>query len=148
MNASQKLTPFRSGQKLPAEALNHIVEFVKRMFVQGKGIEIKRIGDQLSIEATGQPIPRVGTSEGSPTAPSSKGRYKCPVVYSLPAVPTAADTYQMVYWTSEDEPHEEGEGFQEGTGDNTVWWTRTDLTRWYPMTYSELDGEPGETELE
>jgi hypothetical protein len=76
-----------------------------------------------------------GTSPGDD--PTGKGRSNCPTVESLPAVPTTSETFQHVFWTSEGD----------GTGDNGVWWTRTGLTRWYPMIYSTKDGAPGEEEL-
>lgn len=74
------------------------------------------------------------TEEGGAGA---NGRVTCPTVEELPAVPTVANLLQFVFWTSAGA----------GDGDDQVWWTRTGLTRWYPMTYSTLNGTPGSTEL-
>lgn len=63
-NFSQKVPAFKRGSALPADSLNHVVEAVKRMIVKGAGIEIKSVGDQIVISATGQPIPRIGGSGG------------------------------------------------------------------------------------
>lgn len=64
------------------------------------------------------------------TTPSS-AVFSVSKVLELPAVPATAETFQMVFWSSE------------GTGDDKVWWTYTGLTRWYPMAYTTLDGTPG-----
>lgn len=74
------------------------------------------------------------TGEGGAGA---NGRLVCPTVEELPAVPTDTDILQFVFWTSAGA----------GDGNDNIWWTRTDLTRWYPLTYSTLDGTPGATEL-
>lgn len=77
-----------------------------------------------------------GAGGGDGTA-GANGRMVCPDVEELPAIPTEADILQFVFWTSAGA----------GDGDDQVWWTREGLTRWYPMTYSTLDGTPGSTEL-
>lgn len=75
-----------------------------------------------------------GSTDSSET---NNGRFSVPVVETLPAVPVGANVLQIVFWTSEGD----------GTGDDQPWWTYTGLTRWYPMTYSTLDGTPGEDGL-
>jgi len=56
LNPSQKMPTFNRGQALPADALNHVVEAVKRMIKEGKGIHIESAGDQIVIHAKGQPM--------------------------------------------------------------------------------------------
>jgi hypothetical protein len=146
MDTRQKLTPPRPGSPTRANDTGHIIAAVKRMLIQGAGIYLRPMGDQIQINATISQIGPVNSGE-SATAPSTKGRITCPTVYSLPAIPTNGNTFQMVFWTSEDEPHDEGEDFQAGTGDDSVWWTRNTMSRWYPLTYSTLDGTPGDEEL-
>jgi len=135
MDSRQKLTPPRPGAPMTADRVGHIIAVIKRMLVQGPGVLIEPMGDQIKISAKKNPIPAGG---GASTVPgATAGRFRCPSVDALPAVPTAANTFQMVYWTSEGD----------GTGDDGVWWTRTDLTRWYPFAYSTLNGTPGAEEL-
>jgi hypothetical protein len=117
-----------------ANDINHVIETLKRYLVQGHGIEIRRAGDRAVISVARQPIAPGGRTSQQP---QGKGRSNCPTVETLPAVPTTSETFQRVFWTSDGD----------GTGDNGVWWTRTGLTRWYPMIYSTKDGAPGEEEL-
>jgi hypothetical protein len=75
---------------------------------------------------------------GSETETETTGRIVVPTVEELPAVPTVANTYQMVFWTSAGA----------GDGDDRVWWTYYGLTRWYPLVYTTLAGTPGSEELD
>lgn len=56
-----------------------------------------------------------------------------PTVETLPPIPTDPEVFQQVFWTS----------FGDGTGDDQVWFTYTGKTRWYPTTYTVLNGTPG-----
>jgi hypothetical protein len=123
------------NQPIGASTLKRIVDMVLDLVREGRGIEVRRVGQHVYIH--NKIVPTAGASSGGSTAPMAKGRFKCPTVETLPAVPTASETFQMVYWTSAGG----------GTGDNQVWWTRTDLTRWYPLTYGTLNGTPGAEEL-
>lgn len=67
-NFSQKTPSFNKGQALPAGALNHVVEAVKRMIVAGTGMRIERAGDQIVLHAKGQPMARGGGGGGDAVA--------------------------------------------------------------------------------
>lgn len=54
-NDTQKLKPPRRGERLTSDWQSHLVAAIHRYFVPGKGIRIKRMGDQavISAEAVG-----------------------------------------------------------------------------------------------
>lgn len=64
MNKTQKIPTFRPGQSLRADSLNHTVQALLGMIVQGRGIEVKMVGQKLQISALGGPIPRTGGGGG------------------------------------------------------------------------------------
>jgi hypothetical protein len=60
MDGRQKLTPPRPGSPTQGSQIAHIISAVKRMFVQGEGIRLCPLGDQIQINAVRGPVAQGG----------------------------------------------------------------------------------------
>lgn len=107
-NYTQQVKTPAAGQPITAAMLSSLMEAMFNRIKSGRGILVKRIGQNIIVEAHGQ-LSGGGGSAG------------ILVVETLPAIPTSGG--QIVFWVSAGA----------GTGDDQYWGAGVGDTEWSPM---------------
>jgi len=107
-NYTQQVQTPAKGEAITAAMLNKLMEAMFNRIKSGRGILVKRIGQNIIVEA------QSGVGGGG----ASGGIQN---VESLPAIPTSAG--QIVFWVSAGA----------GTGDDQYWGAGVGDTEWSPM---------------
>jgi len=121
INYNQKMQPQKAGQPIEARSLSNMLEAMFLRIKGGKGILVKRLGQNVIIENLGA----VGLGGGA-----TSGRR---IVEELPPLPTSG--WDEVFWTS----------VGAGNGDDQPWGAGTGagVTEWAPLYYvSAKSGVP------